>query len=270
MSSETNTEANSYDTNQIELDLGNIHIRDQATRDILRRQMEKGGITHSDIVTFQSFRNRWDYSRVGLIGGALVTSIWGRFIRRPPLTAGRLFGLSSFAAFTGASLGTGLQVRALIQTVNSLEDPNRFKKAVAEMSQELLARRQAALKQTQGTRLGANSPQDGEHTKLADGWDTVNPQRLGAQPIPATTESTTGHDRWSQLRAQKTPAQPATWENIRQSQERSKSDEQNDHGIPESDVEKDRRKAQAEFDALLERERSFGQDNARELKSRWS
>jgi hypothetical protein len=62
MSNEINLEASSFDTSQVELDLGNIHIRDQATRDILRRQVEKGGITHSDIVTFQSFRNRWDYS----------------------------------------------------------------------------------------------------------------------------------------------------------------------------------------------------------------
>ena len=82
---------------------------------------------------------------------------------------------------------------------------------------------------------------------------------------------TPGTDRWSQLRAQKTPAQPTTWDTIRQTHERSKpEDKQGDNGVPESDVEKDRRKAQAEFDALLERERSFGQDNARELKSRWS
>jgi hypothetical protein len=125
--------------------------------------------------------------RVGLIGGALITSVWGRFIRRPPLTAGRLFGLSSFAAFTGASIGTGLQIRALIQTVNSLEDPSRFKKALAEMSQELLARRQVALKQAQGTRLEVNPSQDGEHTKLADGWDTGNHQRARTQSASTVT-----------------------------------------------------------------------------------
>ncbi|CAE6429208.1 unnamed protein product [Rhizoctonia solani] len=270
MSNETSLEANSFDTNQVEIDLGNIHIRDQATRDILRKQIEKGGITHSDIVTFQSFRNRWDYSRIGLIGGALVTSIWGRFIRRPPLTAGRLFGLSSFAAFTGASLGTGFQVRALIQTVNSLEDPGRFKKAVAEMSQELIARRQVALKQAQGARLEAKPSQDGEHTKLADGWDAGKFQQPRAQPTPATTDPTPGHDRWSQLRAQKTPAQPTAWDTIRQSHEHKKPDGQNDNDVPESDSEKDRRKAQAEFDALLERERSLGKDSPHELKSRWS
>ncbi|KAH7345220.1 hypothetical protein B0J17DRAFT_638863 [Rhizoctonia solani] len=271
MSSEMNLDANSFDSNQIELDLGNIHIRDQATRDILRKQLEKGAITHSDIVTFQKFRSRWDYSSVGLIGGALVASVWGKFLRRPPLTPGRLFGLSTFAAFTGASLGTGFQVRALVQTVNSLEDPPRFKRAVAEMTQELVARRQAALRQAQGARLEASPSQDGEHTKLADGWDAGKFQQSRAQPTLAVSDATPSADRWSQLRAQKTPAQPTTWDNIRQSHERSKpEDKQSDNGVPESDVEKDRRKAQAEFDALLERERGFGQDNTRELKSRWS
>ncbi|KDN42971.1 hypothetical protein RSAG8_06497, partial [Rhizoctonia solani AG-8 WAC10335] len=107
MSSEMNLDANSFDANQIEIDLGNIHIRDQASREILRRQMEQGNIVHSDIVTFQNFRKRWDYSSVGLISGALIASVWGKFIRRPPLSPGRLFAISTFAAFTGASLGTG-------------------------------------------------------------------------------------------------------------------------------------------------------------------
>ncbi|KAG8763739.1 hypothetical protein FRC11_013194 [Ceratobasidium sp. 423] len=271
MSSEMNLDANSLDTNQIEIDLGNIHIRDQATREILRRQMERGNITHSDIMTFQNFRKRWDYSSVGLIGGAMVASVWGRFIRRPPLTAGRLFALSTFAAFTGASLGTGFQVRALVQTVNSLEDPNRFKRAVTEMTQELVARRQATLKQAYGTRAEVNTSQDGEHTQLADGWDVGKPQQSTAQSTPAAPGSAPGTDRWAQLRAQKTSAQPTAWDTIRQSHERNQpGDKQGDNGIPEGDAEKDRRKAQAEFDALLERERSFGQDNARELKSRWS
>ncbi|KAJ1311669.1 hypothetical protein OPQ81_010143 [Rhizoctonia solani] len=271
MSSEMNLDANSFDANQIEVDLGSIHIRDQATRDILRRQMEKGNITHSDITSFQSFRKRWDYSSVGLISGALVASVWGKFIRRPPLTAGRLFALSTFSAFTGASIGTGLQVRALIQTVNSLEDPPRFKRAVAEMSQELVSRRRAALNRAQGPRPEVNAPQDGEHTRLANGWDTGRLQQPRTQQAPATSDTTASTDRWSQLRAQKTPAQPTAWDTIRQSHERSTpADKQDDSGIPESDAEKDRRKAQADFDALLERERSFGQDNSRELKSRWS
>ncbi|CAE6524275.1 unnamed protein product [Rhizoctonia solani] len=271
MSSEMNLDANSFDTNQIEIDLGNIHIRDQATREILRRQMERGNITHSDIVTFQTFRKRWDYSSVGLISGAMIASVWGRFMRRPPLTAGRLFALSTFAAFTGASIGTGFQVRALVQTVNSLEDPNRFKRAVTEMTQEMVARRQAAWKQAQTARPEGNKSQDGEHTQLADGWDAGKLQQSTTQSTPAALESAPGTDRWAQLRAQKTPAQPTTWDNIRQSHERNKpGDKQGDNGTPEGGAEEDRRKAQAEFDALLERERSIGQDNARELKSRWS
>ncbi|CAE6526865.1 unnamed protein product [Rhizoctonia solani] len=268
MSSEMNLDANSFDGNQIEIDLGNIHIRDQVTRDILRRQMERGNIVHSDIVTFQNFRRRWDYSSIGLISGALVASVWGKFVRRPPLTPGRLFALSTFAAFTGASLGTGFQVRALVQTVNSLEDPPRFKRAVTEMTQELVAKRQGAFKQAQGGRLERSAPQDGEHTQLAAGWDSGKSQQSGTPVAPDATPNT---DRWAQLRAQKTTAHPTTWDTIRQSHERSKpEDKQDDNAIPESDAEKDRRKAQAEFDALLQRERSFGQDNSRELKSRWS
>ncbi|KEP54247.1 putative transmembrane protein [Rhizoctonia solani 123E] len=238
---------------------------------MLRRQMERGNIVHSDIVTFQNFRKRWDYSSVGLISGALVASVWGKFIRRPPFTPGRLFALSTFAAFTGASLGTGFQVRALVQTVNSLEDPPRFKRAVGEMTQELVARRQAALKQVQSARIGTNAPQDGEHTQLAAGWDSGKLQQSRAQPAPDAPDATPNADRWAQLRAQKTPVQPTAWDTIRQTHERSKPDDkQDDNAIPESDAEKDRRRAQAEFDALLERERGFGQDNAREPKSRWS
>jgi hypothetical protein len=203
MSNEIDFNISAIDPSQIEIDLGHIHIRDQATRDILRRQMEKGNITHADIVTLQKYQNSWDYSvcsyhymapsvhlgstycqRVGLLGGALAASVWGRFIRRPPLTMGRLFGLSTFAAFTGASIGTGIQVRAGIQAVNSLENPDRFKKALAEMAQEVVARRQAALQRPAGSRPEIQTPQDGEHTKLADGWDSTKLPQLRGSPGP--------------------------------------------------------------------------------------
>ncbi|CAE7208162.1 unnamed protein product [Rhizoctonia solani] len=269
MSSEMNLDSNSFDANQVEVDLGNIHIRDQVTREMLRQQMEKGSIVHSDIVAFQNFRKRWDYSSVGLIGGALVASVWGKFIRRPSLTPGRLFALSSFAAFTGASLGTGFQVRALLQTVNSLEDPPRFKKAIAEMTHELVARRRAASQE--GARFEVKTPQNGEHTQLAAGWDSGKFQQSRAQSTPVAPDTTPSTDRWAQLRAQKAPVQPTTWDTIRQSHERDKPEEkQDDNFAPESDSDKDRRKAQAEFDALLERERGFGKENTREIKSRWS
>lgn len=111
-----------------------------------------------------------------------MTSIWGRFIRRPPLTLGRMFGLSSFAAFTGASIGTGFQVRSSIQAVNSLENPDRFKKALVETSQEVIAQRQAALRRASGQPAQQPPPQDGEHTKLADGWDSGKFQQPPSPP----------------------------------------------------------------------------------------
>ena len=123
--------------------------------------------------------------RIDLLGGALVTSIWGRFIRRPPLTIGRMFGLSTFAAFTGASIGTGIQVRAGIQAVNSLENPDRFKKALVEMSQEVIAQRQAALRRPNGQPGQQLPPQDGEHTKLADGWDSGRTSQPVSPPSSA-------------------------------------------------------------------------------------
>lgn len=57
-----NGNVNNVDPSQIEIDLGHIHVRDQGTRDILRRQMEKGNITHADISTLQRYQNSWDYS----------------------------------------------------------------------------------------------------------------------------------------------------------------------------------------------------------------
>lgn len=56
------SDSSEVDANQIDIDLGHIHVRDQATRDILRRQMEKGNITHSDITTLQKYQGGWDYS----------------------------------------------------------------------------------------------------------------------------------------------------------------------------------------------------------------
>jgi hypothetical protein len=150
---------------------------------------ERGIIQYAESTLFRSTRI---YSlfitcqRIGLIGGALITSVWGRFIRRPPLNMGRLFGLSSFAAFAGASLGTGFQVRAGIQAVNSLENPDRFKKALVEMSHEVLAQRQAALRRPPGSQPGAPVPQDGEHTKLADGWDTGSVRQPPSTPSSAS------------------------------------------------------------------------------------
>ncbi|QRV76077.1 hypothetical protein RhiJN_04092 [Ceratobasidium sp. AG-Ba] len=261
------------DPAQIDIDLGHIHVRDPATREILRRQMEKGNITHTDITTLQRYQQSWDYSRIGLLGGALTTSVWGRFIRQPPLPVGRLFGLSTLAAFVGASLGTGFQVRAGIQAVNSLENPDRFKKALVEMSQELLAQRQAALRRITGSQQPGNAVQSGEETKLADSWDNRS-----RQSSPAAAPVTPGHlakgapsgDRWSQLRAQKPTAQPTAWDTIRQTHEPSSpSPSTQNEPMIESDEDKRRRQAQAEFDALLERERKMGQDNTPELKSRW-
>jgi len=79
-------------------------------------------------------------------------------------------------------------------------------------------------------------------------------------------------DRWSQLRAHKATAQSTTWDIIRQSHERTTpstggQDKQID---AENDTDRKRREAQAEFDALLARERNVGQEETRELKSRWS
>ncbi|KAG8744708.1 hypothetical protein FRC10_009622 [Ceratobasidium sp. 414] len=262
------------DPAQVDIDLGHIHIRDPATRDILRRQMEKGNITHTDITTLQKYQQSWDYSRVGLIGAALATSIWGRFIRHPPLPIGRMFGLSTLAAFTGASLGTGFQVRAGIQAVNSLENPDRFKKALVEMSQEVLAQRQAALKRPPGSQPSTYAPQNGEDTKLADGWDTGRarqPPGVPAQASPAP-EAGPPSDRWAQLRAQKPTAQATAWDTIRQTHERASQSMTGQESQPSGENEEDkrRRQAQAEFDTLLERERNIGQDNTQELKSRWS
>ncbi|KAG8679581.1 hypothetical protein FRC09_018864 [Ceratobasidium sp. 395] len=262
------------DSSQIDIDLGHIHIRDPATRDILRRQMEKGNITHTDITTLQRYQQSWDYSRVGLIGGALVTSVWGRFIRRPPLPIGRMLGLSTLAAFTGASIGTGLQVRAGIQAINSLENPDRFKKALVEMSREVLAQRQAALKRPPIAQPSTYAPENGENTRLADGWDTSRVQQPPSAPARAspTPEAGSPSDRWSQLRAQKPTLQPTTWDTIRQTHERTSPNVggQTSQLAGESEEDKRRRQAQAEFDALLERERGMGQDNTQELKSRWS
>lgn len=50
------------DPNQIDIDLGHISVRDPTTRDILRRQMERGNITHSDITTLQKYQGSWNYS----------------------------------------------------------------------------------------------------------------------------------------------------------------------------------------------------------------
>jgi hypothetical protein len=87
----------------------------------------------------------------------------------------------------------------------------------------------------------------------------------------AILDAGTGTDRWSQLRAQKTTTQPTMWDTIRQARERKPGEHnQGDNGSIESDAERERRKAQEEFDALLERERKVGQDDSRELKSRWS
>ncbi|KAG9104410.1 hypothetical protein FRC06_002645 [Ceratobasidium sp. 370] len=262
------------DPAQIDIDLGHIHVRDPTTRGILRRQMEKGNITHADITTLREYQQSWDYSRIGLIGGALTTSIWGRFIRQPPLPIGRMFGLSTLAAFVGASVGTGLQVRAGIQAVNSLENPERFKKALVEMSQEVLAQRQAALKRPPDSQPPTYAPQNGEDTKLADGWDTGKTRQPPSVPARASSASEVGppSDRWAQLRAQKPTAQPTAWDTIRQTHERTSPsmNGQESQASSETEEEKRRRQAQAEFDALLERERNIGQDNTQELKSRWS
>lgn len=99
---------------------------------------------------------------------------------------GRMFGLSTFAAFTGASIGTGIQVRAGIQAVSSLENPDRFKKALVEMSQEVIAQRQAALRRATGQSGQQSSPQDGEHTKLADGWDSGKAREPTGPPSSAS------------------------------------------------------------------------------------
>lgn len=68
--------------------------------------------------------------------------------------------------------------------------------------------------------------------------------------------------------------QPTTWDTIRQTHERPASKTggqmQDKPTDPVNDTERQRRESQAEFDALLERERNVGQDEVRELKSRWS
>ncbi|KAF8337465.1 uncharacterized protein EI90DRAFT_3287070 [Cantharellus anzutake] len=202
---------------------------------------KSGMITQSDIdVMFDIERRVGMCKNIGLYGGASLTAAYGRFYRKPPWSVWRTLGYSTLASMVGLGASSMIAVRVLFKGINRLENKDRFNAAIRAMKEDRF-----------------QNPKGG----------------TGTQPEEGT--------RWANIRAARGTAKHSTWDAIRERSMKSNmpppnstspgASKTNAPSLPSS-MNRDSNTEVSErekFDALLDAERNFGQDQDAWKESRW-
>ncbi|KAF8642402.1 hypothetical protein AX16_009668 [Volvariella volvacea WC 439] len=181
-----------------------------------------------------------------LIGGGVAAPLV-LAARRPSWSNARVYTLLSAASLTGFMVGRALALHAHVKFVRSIQDPAGFSRALENVQNNsgvFVPRGPEIVRQ-----YSESPPED--HEPALDSWVTQS-AKPDAKEAPPTKQSAST-SRWEEIRAANSPiAKDSSWDRIRQNHERvnlpaSPSD---------SDPNTQRRLEQAEFDAMLERERN--------------
>ncbi|KAG8964015.1 hypothetical protein FRC03_002299 [Tulasnella sp. 419] len=205
---------------------------DSSDNPSIQRQIDAGNITFQDISKFndpqwQSFRNYPSYgfsAGAGAAGGYLYV----RGIRAPS----KIFGLLVAGGLTGFSLGSLQARRTLKKNLQSLDNPDRFSKAMGQIIREKMGK--------MGVEIPAPPPM------------RKRPGVPESDPQPRTTT-------WDAIRAARSTAQPTSWDTIRQSHEKQRMTQQPSKSTPSR--QSDEMTEQEKFDAMLDAERRAAAEN---------
>ncbi|KXN89940.1 hypothetical protein AN958_04944 [Leucoagaricus sp. SymC.cos] len=190
-------------------------------------------------------------------------------LRRPSWSQLRTLGLAAGSAFGSLAVGNALTLKSHYDFVRSLNNPGGFARAVDRI-------------QKQSGRPPPSSPviqrkynvEEELHGNIEDRQELATPEPV-AEPLsqsPHTQPQTSSAEtrpsrRWDQIRAANAATtSSSSWDALRQKHEKPRiqnSGTATSSKIPNEQVD-DRTAEQAEFDALLEKERNIGTQNMRE------
>ncbi|KAF8622900.1 hypothetical protein AX15_006664 [Amanita polypyramis BW_CC] len=229
-----------------------FHSR-SATEALLRPEHESGNITTNDYELAIRFLPG-PHRHYRVLGGMVAVPIIYAF-RTPVWSTFRLYATLTAGSFVGFMVGHTISVKKHFNFVRSLENPIGFSGAL-----ENVQRNTGAIMPPSPVIVRRLSHANQQHdTDSVDDLKEVTVQTV--KPTPLTPKLTSKWEQIRSLNARPNPLSP--WEVIRQKQEKAQlpksgisvvNTEGNDqpHLYP-----KDRAADQAEFDAMLERERQM-------------
>lgn len=201
----------------------------------------------------------------------------------------RLLGIATGSAFGSLAMGNGLTLKTHFDFVRSLDNPGGFAKAIAHIEKRsgtplptgpVIARKYNI---EEGLHGNTDEPQGYRSFPLAlltcFGLNPHFSVLFPPEPVverPPQSQSPPPHapdqspvrplSKWDQIRTNATPSTSSSWDALRQKHEKSQLQQsrtaptnQNTERQPD-----DRASEQAQFDALLERERKLSSQNGRE------
>jgi len=268
-------------------------------------EVEKGNITPDDIDKLNALSERTRlYRNIGLYGGAGAAAWYARFNRKPPWSFPKTAFFATVGSIGGLALSSVAVAASLYRSFEGFQDNQRFKQAIDNLragraaAQGVLVPK--APHRSQGTDAEAGStswaqstgdgttydaPPEGQHvvaqnsrwadiraannTAKTSTWDRIREQRSKADSPssspsspPSTTQSTTANPFFSGIPVPPTPTPRKPTSSAPAKKLGAGIEGKLDSGGEAPDKEA--------FDALLEAERNFGQDQDKKPQSRWS
>ncbi|EJU02352.1 hypothetical protein DACRYDRAFT_15648 [Dacryopinax primogenitus] len=280
--------------------------------DIWQRQKDLGWITPGDEEILTTARNRVNWGMFGLVIGAAVPAVWGKFIAKPNWRPMRIFWLSAGASIPMMLLGQLVEAVTDNSILQECANPRAVVIGYSEALRDQMERQRALLKANPSPKVAAAKKRELERQRQDDFMNPPSWQsppgsdsaenglvpNAGAEPGPVTQELEKQPNgwRWSDrkdsmprpprptpaISGSETEARPeSAWEALRrgrlpgQNQKQTGEQKQQRSATPVPDYQTGlddfqepaspeetaaRRKAQKEFDDMLERERKFGQE----------
>jgi len=178
----------------------------------------------------------------------------------------RILGIATGSAFGSLALGNGLTLNSHFNFVRSLNNPGGFARAIEHIEKQSGRPLPAGPVITRKYDI-----EEGLHGNT-DAPQVLLPPEPVAERTPQLPQPDTSEEparpssKWDQIRANAATSTSSSWDALRQKHEKSRLQKPNT--VPtnqNTDREQDDRAAeQAQFDALLERERKLGSQNVRE------
>ncbi|KAG8934404.1 hypothetical protein FRC02_010038 [Tulasnella sp. 418] len=246
---------------------------DSSDNPSIQRQIDAGNMTFQDISKFndpqwQSFRNYPSYgfsAGAGAAGGYLYV----RGIRAPS----KIFGLLVAGGLTGFSLGSLQARRTLKKNLQSLDNPDRFSKAMGQIIREKMGKMGVEITAPPPMRKRPGVPesgasqdsQNGPGEEMMDDSQAVDWGKEDAGSAVTSTNASAPSDSqprtttWDLIRAARSTAQPTSWDTIRQSHEKQRMTKQPSKSTPSR--QSDEMTEQEKFDAMLDAERRAAAEN---------
>ncbi|TFK41066.1 hypothetical protein BDQ12DRAFT_678831 [Crucibulum laeve] len=236
------------------------------TESLLRPQLESGNLTSQDYDAAVSFLPGFHrhYRTAGVFAG---TGLAFKF-RRPQWTNGRIGLFVLFGAIMGNTIGVLADFKAHLSFVRSIQDPAGFSQAMDTIQKQIggpIGRGPTIPRPFEELQSSGEQPNQERMNREQESFaSSTNPpvSKPSTMPEPVASPAAASTSKWDQIRATNArKAGSSSWDNLRQQHERTTIPRSPGGGSGSDSVaasaNNDRAAEQAEFDALLEKERNI-------------